>query len=150
MTLVLIVEEGEKNQADWARVPELNKLVAKAHKLVADEFDAMEEVAILLTSNDHVQQLNMDFRTKDKPTNVLSFPDDSDDRLGDIAIAYKTVEQEALEANIPLSHHLSHLVIHGFLHLLGYDHIDQSEAEQMEALEIDLLAHLNIQNPYAV
>ena len=146
--LVLLIDENGQNQENWTSIDKLSEVATKAYQLVVDDFEAPEEVAILLTSNQHVQQLNVDFRGKDKPTNVLSFPDDSDARLGDIAIAFETVEVEAKQGDVLFVDHLTHLIVHGILHLLGYDHIVESDAEQMEALEIDLLAKLGIQNPY--
>ncbi|MGB0843381.1 MAG: rRNA maturation RNase YbeY [Alphaproteobacteria bacterium] len=151
--LVLMIDEEAANKADWqsdafSQKPE--NVVATAYALVAAEFGTDAEVAVMLTSDAHIQKLNDDFRNKDKATNVLSFPDADEARLGDIAIAYGTIFSEAHQANLDLGHHLSHMVIHGMLHLLGYDHETDEEAEEMEALEIDLLARLNIENPYLV
>ena len=113
-----------------------------------------------LSDNAQVQQLNLDFRNKDKPTNVLSFANIDDDNfeedlklfeeieLGDIILAFETLQQEASEKNISIEHHYSHLLIHGMLHLLGFDHIDDSEADYMEDFEINILKKLNINNPY--
>jgi len=151
--LVLMIDEDAANQVDWSssgfsKKPE--DIVTAAHTLVAAEFGTSAEVAVLLTSDVHIQKLNGDFRNKDKATNVLSFPDEDESRLGDIAIAFGTIVGEAKQANLLLDDHLSHMVVHGMLHLLGYDHENDEEAEEMEALEIDLLARLNINNPYTV
>jgi len=110
-------------------------------------------LTILLTSDAEVQALNKQYRGKDKPTNVLSFPDgdrgeDGALQLGDIALAYETVMREAEAQEKTFAAHLAHLVIHGVLHLLGYDHEEEDEAEAMEALEIALLATMGIANPY--
>lgn len=110
-------------------------------------------LAILLTDDDEVQLLNRDYRGKDKPTNVLSFPDGAEDEegsiyLGDIAMAYETIAREAKEQGKSFEAHLTHLVMHGVLHLLGYDHIKPKEAKIMEALEIKLLNAMGIANPY--
>ena len=99
--------------------------------------------------------LNRDFRGKDKPTNVLSFPFevpdfliDEEPTLGDIIIAMPVIEAEAVEQKKSVEHHLAHMTIHGTLHLLGFDHIIDEEAEEMEALEIEILEKLGIANPY--
>lgn len=114
------------------------------------------ELSILLTDDAHVQQLNAEWRGKDKPTNVLSFPafPGRHDKalppmLGDIVLALETVAGEAALEGKPLDHHISHLVIHGFLHLLGHDHETDEEAEAMEGLERRALARLAIPDPYA-
>lgn len=107
-----------------------------------------EECSILLTNDTHIQQLNNDFRTIDKPTNVLSFPNDEGDYLGDIAIAIETISKEAKEQSKDFYHHFIHMVIHGLLHLKGYDHETDSEATEMETLEIKILADMGIENPY--
>jgi len=108
-----------------------------------------ENISILLTSDGGIQKLNKNFRNQDKPTNVLSFPgDDGDDYLGDIAISFHTLEREAAEQEKSFDHHFIHILVHGLLHLKGYDHETDGEAEEMEALEIKILADLNIQNPY--
>jgi probable rRNA maturation factor len=115
------------------------------------------EVSILLTDDAQVRQLNRDYRHKDKPTNVLSFPALDDDTpippegpvlLGDVIIARETTEREAYEESKSLKNHLSHLVVHGVLHLLGYDHIEDDEAEEMESLERSILGALGVPDPY--
>jgi len=104
--------------------------------------------SLLLTDNAHIQQLNRDFRDQDKPTNVLSFPDGEAGYLGDIAIALQTIEAEAKDQDKDFYHHFIHMVIHGLLHLKGYDHDTDAQAEEMEALEIKILADIGIKNPY--
>lgn len=119
-------------------------------------------VSIRLSDNDEVQALNGQWRGKDKPTNVLSFPmlgaddfgalsnsDDGEVLLGDMILAHGICTAEAKEKQIPLSDHVSHLIVHGTLHLLGLDHIDDAEAEHMEALEVKALASLGLGNPYS-
>lgn len=107
-----------------------------------------EEFSILLTNDAHIQELNRDFRNKDKPTNVLSFPDGEDDYLGDIAISLQTIAKESREQDKDFYHHFIHMVVHGLLHLKGHDHEDDTEAEEMESLEIKILADIDIKNPY--
>lgn len=107
-----------------------------------------EKFSILLTNDKHIQVLNRDFRNKDKPTNVLSFPDGENEYLGDIAISLQTIETEAKEQDKDFYHHFIHMVVHGLLHLKGHDHEDNSEAEKMESLEIKILADIDIKNPY--
>jgi probable rRNA maturation factor len=106
------------------------------------------EVAILLAGDDEVRDLNRRFLGKDKATNVLAFPDIAADRLGDVALAFGVCQAEAEEQAKPLGDHLRHLVVHGVLHLLGYDHLRDEDATRMEAVERRLLAGMNIPDPY--
>ena len=113
------------------------------------------ELAIVLTDDAAIRALNHRWRGRDKPTNVLSFPahgvvpPGSGPRpLGDVVIAYETMAREAQEQGLPLTHHLAHLAVHGFLHLAGYDHQADDEAAVMERLEILILAQLAIPDPY--
>lgn len=118
------------------------------------------EISILLTNDEQIQEINREYRGKDKATNVISFAsiDDGLDfiaeeetvALGDIVISYDTLEKEAKEANIEIEHHLYHLLCHGMLHLLGFDHIDDDEADEMEAIEIKIMDEFNIKNPYNI
>jgi len=113
---------------------------------------ACYELTIVLTDDEESRQLNRTWRDKDQPTNVLSFPaGDMPDTtlLGDIVIALETTAAEAADRGIPLADHVSHLVVHGTLHLLGHDHLDDAEAERMEDLERQALASLGITDPYA-
>lgn len=106
------------------------------------------EVSILLTDDAAVQTLNRNYRGKDKPTNVLSFPQDDDVMLGDIAMAYETLAREALEQDKTFQDHFTHLLVHSVLHLLGYDHEEKHDQKEMEKQEIDILHGLGISNPY--
>lgn len=115
------------------------------------------EVSMVLTNDPHIQELNKTYRGKDKPTNVLSFPLQEDlntlatgDMLGDIILSFETVLNEAIDQDKKFEHHAAHLMIHGFLHLLGYDHETDEEADEMEKIEIDILKALDIKNPYDV
>lgn len=105
-------------------------------------------LTVLLTDDGRVRQLNRDYRGKAKPTNVLSFPSSAPDYLGDIAISYGVTAQEAETGKLPLLHHVLHLTVHGVLHLLGYDHESPKDAALMEALEAEILATMDIPNPY--
>ena len=146
----------------WQNEPDAEAVVQRAiaaASLAADADVGNAEVAVMLTDDATIRTLNKDFRGVDKPTNVLSFsaPDmggagDEDGApraLGDIAIAYETLRREADQEGKPLAHHLSHLAVHGFLHLIGYDHETDDDAEAMEALEVEILARLGIPDPYA-
>lgn len=118
------------------------------------------EVSITLSNDKRIKVLNRDHRGKNKPTNVLSFPlwegieDIPPSReavpIGDIIIAYETMVREAIEQDKKLKDHMAHMLVHGFLHLLGYDHMNDQEAEEMEALEVKILKKLDIKDPYAV
>lgn len=114
---------------------------------------AQGELSVLVDDDACLRDLNRQWRRIDKPTNVLSFPApaaSSGERqiLGDIAISYETAEREAAEEHKPFAHHLTHLAVHGFLHLLGYDHMSEPEAEEMEAVERRILSRLNVPDPY--
>ncbi|MFC3068094.1 rRNA maturation RNase YbeY [Phenylobacterium soli] len=127
----------------------LTRAVAEA--VLAEERLTDRNLVVLLTDDEAVRALNAQFRDKDKPTNVLSFPapPNPEQHLGDVALAYETCAREAAEQGKPLAHHLQHLVAHGVLHLLGYDHMTDEEAADMEGLERVVLARLGIPDPYA-
>ena len=120
--------------------------------------DGMIEVSLVLSDDASVKDLNRDWRGKDSPTNVLSFPafDETPDDLpagaplllGDVILAFETCVAEAERDGIALDDHLGHLVVHGVLHLLGYDHQTDEEAQDMESLEISILSQMGIDNPY--
>ena len=105
-------------------------------------------VALVLSDDAHIQQLNRDFRGKDKPTNVLSFPSDEPDEWGDIIVSVDTLRVEAMQQHKTFADHVCHMLVHGMLHLLGYDHEIEEEAQEMEALEITILREVGVENPY--
>lgn len=114
------------------------------------------EVSLVFTNDAAIKEINAEWRGKDKPTNVLSFPafplepgGMPGPMLGDIVVARETVEREAVDLDKTFDDHLTHLLVHGFLHLFGYDHIETEEAEEMEALETSILAELGLSDPYA-
>lgn len=114
-----------------------------------DGGEALLEYSLVLADDGEIQRFNNEFRDKDKPTNVLSFPADEPGELGDLILSYDTIVREAEEQGKSLDAHVTHMIIHGILHLLGFDHEEsEEEAEEMEALEIDLLNALGVSNPY--
>jgi probable rRNA maturation factor len=156
ITEVLVVADA------WQAEPDAETVIHRAIAAAAEFADAdigEAELAVMLTDDDGIRTLNSNWRGIDKPTNVLSFPalppsgpsgpDDAPRMLGDIAIAYQTTRQEADEEQKPFDHHLSHLAVHGFLHLIGYDHEQDDDAEDMEKLEREILAQLGIPDPYS-
>ena len=116
-------------------------------------FQADAEVTIRLVDEQESHALNLEYRGKDRPTNVLSFPFEAPpgmelELLGDLIICRQVVEKEALEQNKPLKAHWAHMVVHGSLHLLGYDHIEDEEAEEMESLETEIMQNMGFVDPY--
>jgi probable rRNA maturation factor len=144
--------EVEVEADDWTgALPDAEALVlAAADATLASEGAVGEGVSLLLTGDGEVRDLNRRFRGQDKPTNVLSFPAPQNPErfLGDVALAYGVCAREAAEQGKPLAHHLQHLVAHGVLHLLGYDHETDAQADEMEGLERTVLAGLGIPDPY--
>ena len=139
-------------EPEWTKnLPDLEAICQRALDAGAAQKGAVGEVAVLLTDNAEIQDLNRDWRGKDKPTDVLSFPADPMDKpfLGDIAVAIGVTQDDARTRDLSLDQHLSHLLIHGLLHLLGHDHKDDTEAAEMEALEIAALASLGWPDPYS-
>lgn len=144
----------------WRAWPGVERLVRRAidASLEASGAEILNgaEVSVLLADDAEVRALNKRWRGVDKPTNVLSFPAAAPDKiaasplLGDIVVAFETAEREAVEEDKTFADHVAHLVVHGFLHLLGFDHQIACEADRMEALETSALARLGIANPYAL
>ena len=166
MIVVEVTNAGWNDATDW------DALATRAAHAAIDRTphgellttSAAVEISVRLTSDDEVHTLNNQYRHKDKPTNVLSFPmiqpdlletvtqnsDDGEVLLGDIVLAHGVCEREAVERGIDIQTHATHLIVHGTLHLLGYDHMDDREAEAMEAIEIDALGQLGIADPYLI
>lgn len=142
----VVVESG-----DWVvGLSEAQDVVSAA--ALAALGDRAGEVVVLLGDDGRIRELNAGFRGRDTATNVLSFPAPASaaPHLGDVILAYGACRREADEQKKPFSDHVSHLVVHGVLHLLGFDHEDDAEAEVMEAREREILARLGIGDPYAV
>jgi probable rRNA maturation factor len=161
-TIALPITEVLVVAGCWHAEPDAEAVVQRAIAAAAETVDADvgdAELAVMLTDDKGIRTLNLNWRDIDKPTNVLSFPalqptgpvgpDDAPRMLGDIAIAYETMRREADDEAKPFDHHLSHLAVHGFLHLIGYDHENDDDAEAMETLEQQILAQLGIPDPYA-
>jgi probable rRNA maturation factor len=138
-------------QAWRQALPNAEALTVASAEAALDLAGRDGKVAVLLTDDAAVQDLNARFRGKDQPTNVLSFPalDNPERLLGDVALAYETCVREAAEQGKSLAAHLQHLVAHGVLHLVGYEHDVDADAEIMEALERRILAALGVADPYA-
>lgn len=142
------------DDGDWSSLADAEALIEKAAAAVArhvEDLPAGALVSIALSSDEAVASLNGAFRNKPQPTNVLSFPagpGSPSGLLGDIVLAEETIIREAQEQDTSLAHHVQHLVVHGLLHLIGYDHQSDDEAEAMEGLEIAILRDLGIANPY--
>jgi len=136
-------------EAWTAALPETAAVVERAALAALGTIEG--DVVVLLTDDAAVRELNARFRDKDKPTNVLSFPapENAAPHLGDIVLAFGVCTTEAQAQGKTLSDHLSHLVVHGVLHLLGRDHEDEAEADDMEAEEREILAQIGVADPYA-
>jgi len=152
-------------EAPWPETTDWEALATRAAGAIAQCSPELAKdcllVSLLFTSDEEVHTLNLDWRGKDKPTNVLSFPmleredildlpdDGPPEMIGDIAIAYETCAREAEEKGITLENHATHLLIHGLLHLIGLDHeVSAKDAREMELLEIKALAQIGIADPY--
>lgn len=135
----------------WPRaVADAKRLVAFVETFPEFKGKAGGEVALVLTDDDALKQLNAQFRGKDKPTNVLSFPDGESPPGGGIALSFETISAEAVAQGKPFVNHAKHMILHGFLHLYGYDHDKPRAARLMEGLEIAILARMGIPNPYLI
>ncbi|MDE2135236.1 MAG: rRNA maturation RNase YbeY [Alphaproteobacteria bacterium] len=145
MSITLLIRDTK-----WRRLRGLGARLKRAagEALVRGGGQATAAITILLTSDRHMSALNLGFRGKDEPTNVLSFPSSMSAYLGDIAIAYGVTAKEAKNAGKSHIDHTTHLAVHGVLHLLGYDHATARQAKIMEPLEIGVLKALNVADPY--
>ena len=150
-SLKINVIVGDKR---WKKVSfDLKNLTMQLANLILMEIDAHHdssklELSINLMNDDEIQALNRDFRHKNKPTNVLSFPSEELPYIGDIAISYDRILDEAHEYSKDLKNHYAHMKVHAILHLMGYDHEAEDEAEVMEAKERKILAFVGIPDPY--
>jgi len=151
--VTIAVEAG-----DWPPRPTLQGIAKRAVKAAIEVLPVPPkslatgepgELSIVFTDDAGMRRLNAKWRGKDKPTNVLSFPQKRGLLLGDVILAAETVAKEAALADKPLEDHMAHLIIHGFLHLLGFDHEAEADAEKMEQLERVALEFLGIPDPYA-
>jgi len=164
MTLDIAIDADAEwdSSKDWAELARSAATAAIAESAFPQlgQGERTVELSVRLTSDDEVHALNAEWRGKDKPTNVLSFPMAEEEELdaaaqhgpelmlGDIILARGVCAAEATDKGVPLEDHAAHLMVHGTLHLLGYDHMDEEEAADMEAREVRALARLGIADPY--
>ncbi len=160
MNLDIAIEEPWPASPDWEALAA--RAAAAAASVAPELANPRLEASLLFTSDAEIHALNREWRERDKPTNVLSFPmleredllalatDGPPEMLGDVALAHETCAREAAEKGVPLEHHAAHLIVHGLLHLAGHDHeISTTDAEAMEALEVLALAQMGIADPYS-
>ena len=165
MTLAEINHDILIEEPRWTTIlPDYESLVALSVAQIFKRIDYFPyaqgiELSITLTNDTHIQELNREYRGKDKPTNVLSFPQidwvqEQESAkaplimLGDVIIALETIEREAQEQDKRIQDHFIHMLIHSILHLCGHDHEQEAEAEEMESIEIQILSDMGIKNPY--
>lgn len=152
ITIDLTVEAGE-----WEKLGDIEALARRAANAAIGAVPGIKgelAVAVLLTDDAAMREINKDWREQDKPTNVLSFPAAAHPgmpgprHIGDVVLAWETTEREALEEGKSIEAHASHLIVHGVLHCLGYDHETDEQAEEMEALEVSALSGIGYADPY--
>jgi probable rRNA maturation factor len=154
--VIAIVDYQQAYEADEVMakaIPSLEQIEAWANAVLVAENTGEQEITVRFTDDEESQTLNHEYRGKDKPTNVLSFPFEVPPGiemtlLGELGLCVPVIMREAEEQDKTPTNHYAHMVVHGILHLLGYDHIDDADADIMEAKEIRILASLNIGNPY--
>jgi probable rRNA maturation factor len=159
LSLEIDLEDPWPAETDWADLAEA--AAEAAMEVVPELANPRLSASVLFTSDAEVHVLNREWRAKDKPTNVLSFPmiprdsllamphEGAPEMLGDLALAFETCAREAADKGIPVTSHAAHLIVHGLLHLAGYDHeLSDADAEAMEALETKALAEMGIADPY--
>lgn len=156
MTAIIDVQQAfEGDETILSAIPSPSELELWANAVLDYEGLDEQEVTIRFTDEAESQSLNHEYRGKDKPTNVLSFPFEAPpgieiNLLGDLVICAPVISREAEEQQKAVSDHYAHMTVHGLLHLMGYDHIDDADAEEMEGKEIDILASLGINNHYEI
>lgn len=148
-----IDHSGAVTALDWSDI--VDRAASATFAALPDYAQTIPEFSLLVCDDARIRELNSEFRAKDKPTNVLSFPQfepftvpEGEAYIGDIALSYDTLVREAEDGGLELASHAIHLIVHSILHLFGYDHLEDAEAEEMEALEAEILATLQIKNPY--
>jgi len=137
-------------EANWQKVmPNFHRLIDNTITAVAVYVPITGDISILLTNDAEMQTINKQYKKKDKPTNVLSFPQNEKGIIGDIIVSLETVQKEAHEQEKSFFDHFSHMIVHGALHLMGYDHEKSKKAQkEMEELETEILADLGVDNPF--
>lgn len=153
MELYVDLQLASKNQQALPDLLDIEKWVSATIIAASDKIRDDAELTVRIVDIEESQQLNHQYREKDKPTNVLSFPFQNPPGitlplLGDLVVCKQVVEKEAIEQQKILTSHWAHMLIHGTLHLLGYDHIDDDEAEEMESIETNLMIELGFSDPY--
>ena len=154
MTAIIDYQQAyEGEQAVLADIPTPSELERWANVVLAYEGVSEQEVTVRFTDEVESQALNFEYRGKEKPTNVLSFPFEAPpgiemNLLGDLVICAPVISREAKEQQKAVVNHYAHMTVHGLLHLMGYDHIEDADAEEMESKEIEILAQLGIDDPY--
>ncbi len=139
------------NFSSWEKHPGLKELIKIAIKQTVSNVDirGYNEISILLTSDTQVEQLNRQYRSINQPTNVLSFPSEKP-HLGDIILSYEYIQKELINLNKKFEEHISHLIIHGTLHLYGFDHENDKNAVTMENMERHIMSELGYNDPYEI
>ena len=154
MSAIIDVQQAyEGDEAILSAIPSPSQLELWANTVLTYEGLSDQEVTIRFTDEVESKSLNHEYRGKEKPTNVLSFPFEAPpgiemNLLGDLVICAPVISREAKEQNKAVADHYAHMTVHGLLHLMGYDHIEDADAEEMESKEIEILAQLGIDDPY--